>query len=115
MGHEPLSVHPFQLGGLPQQFLRYGTIVFGDPVRFTFHPCHFVPGMGLFQDAGHLEEPRSGGGEGKYALCKHLLSSGHTSLPLRRILRSNILSSGRLVRPNDSCARHPFEVLPFTQ
>ena len=49
-----------------------------------------------------------------YDLHKHLLSYGHTSLPRSRILRSSILSSGRLVRPNDSCARHPFEVLRGT-
>ena len=63
---------------------------------------------------GHLEEPRSGGDEGMYDLHKHLLSSGHTLLPLGRRLRSSILSSGRLVRPYDSCARHPFEVLQGT-
>ena len=63
---------------------------------------------------GHFEEPRSGGDEGMYDLQKHLLSSGHTSFPRSRVLRSNILSSGRLVGPNDSCARHPFEVLRGT-
>ena len=63
---------------------------------------------------GYLEESRSGGDEGKFAVYKHLLSSGHTSLPLGRILRCVIRSSARLVRPNDSCARHPFNVLRGT-
>ena len=38
-------------------------------------------------------------------------SFGHTSLLLDRILRSSILPSLRLVRPNDSCVRHPFEAI----
>ena len=47
--------------------------------------------------SGHLEELRSVGDEGMCDLQKHLLSSGHTSLPPGRILRSSIPSSGRLV------------------
>ncbi len=46
---------------------------------------------------GCLEEPRSGGDEGKDVYRERLLSFGHTSLPLSRILRSSILSSWRLV------------------
>ena len=49
-----------------------------------------------------------------YELHKHLLSSGHTSLPVSRILRCSIVFPERLVRPNDSCARHPFEILKST-
>ena len=46
---------------------------------------------------GHLEEPRSGGVHGKLLSHIHLLSFGHTSLLLSRILRFSILLSERLV------------------
>lgn len=46
---------------------------------------------------GYLEEPRSVGVNGKLLGREHLLSFGHTSLLLSRILRFSILLSERLV------------------